>query len=67
MKKLILMTLILSASLISASADETAGLGQKDDVKCVTQDQSNRSAKADTQNSTSPEQKPEVKVGDKQG
>lgn len=65
MRKLLLLTFILSSSLISAHASD-AQLGEKRDSQCVEQDQSTRAAKADADVQTPAGQTTEgVKVEDK--
>lgn len=65
MKKLVLLSLIMSASLISAQASETE-LGENRASQCVEQDQSNRGVKADTEVQTRGTQESSgVKVEDK--
>ncbi len=65
MKKLVLLTLLISASFVSVHASDTS-LGENRDVTCVEQDQSNRGAKADAEAPASGTQtSPEVRVEDK--
>lgn len=65
MKKLVLLSLIMSVSLISVQASETE-LGENRASQCVEQDQSNRGAKADTEVQTRGTQESSgVKVEDK--
>lgn len=65
MKKLLLLSFIISASLVSAQAAE-GQLGESRDSQCVEQDQSNRAAKADTDVQTQGAQpSSEVRVEDK--